>query len=121
MCRGEVSDLDDSSSQQILRGRPLSVTASYIDSRLVTSVRTCSPGAVDGWLSDLTRTYAIGKPTSAQRDNYKKLYEIRNVIEHTTVGRPVRELYEICQKGFEASGATLSMAHIGALDRRGAA
>jgi Xaa-Pro aminopeptidase len=75
----------------------------------------CDYGALwNGYFSDLARTYAIGEPTKAQAENYRALSRIyREVIGNVTIGTPIKRLYEICREGFEATGVTLTMAHIG--------
>ncbi|MBI4278858.1 MAG: aminopeptidase P family protein [Armatimonadetes bacterium] len=71
-------------------------------------------GLWHGYFSDLARTYAIGEPTKAQAANYRQLSRVyREVVDHIRVGTPIKRLYEICKHGFEASGVTLHMAHIG--------
>jgi len=77
-------------------------------------VRTDLGGCFDGYYSDVGRTHVVGEPTREQSETYRRLHAAyREVIDRITVGRPLRELYETCRRGFTQRGLDFFMHHIG--------
>src|SRR5260221_986080 len=67
-----------------------------------------------GYFSDIARTAVAGKPTDKQRDGYKHLSEVHDLILGS-VKPGVRgcDLYELCRSEFERRGLTFKSPHIG--------
>lgn len=77
-------------------------------------VRTDVGGYFGGYCSDLGRTYVVGEPTPEQAKAYRQVRGVEEqVIRSIAVGRPIRELYELCKKSFADAGMKFGMPHIG--------
>jgi Xaa-Pro aminopeptidase len=77
-------------------------------------LRTDFGGFFRWYYSDLARTAICGKPTPAQADTWKKLYQVQGeVIEAMRPGTRACDLYQLCKRRFEEVGLTFRMPHIG--------
>jgi Xaa-Pro aminopeptidase len=77
-------------------------------------VRTDFGGYFRWYYSDLARTAVCGKPTPAQADTWKKLYQVQGeVIAAMRPGNRASDLFHLCQRRFEEVGLTFRMPHIG--------
>lgn len=60
---------------------------------------------VDGYHSDMTRTFVVGEPTSLQAEVYALVYEAqRAALEAIAPGVPVRELDAACRRVIDEGG-----------------
>lgn len=67
-----------------------------------------------GYFSDLARLAIAGKPTDRQRDTYKRLREVYDVLlDNVKPGVRACDLYELCKTSFGAQGLEFRMPHIG--------
>lgn len=67
-----------------------------------------------GYYSDIARTAIAGKPTEKQRDMYKHLFEVHDLIlRHVKPGVRACDLYELCRKECEQRRLDFHSPHIG--------
>ncbi len=71
-------------------------------------------GMFSGYVSDIVGMAVVGKPTSRQTANYRKLVRsYERVIEAIRPGIPVADIYGVCKEAFRQNGLTLRVPHIG--------
>lgn len=67
-----------------------------------------------GYYSDIARTAVAGKPTDKQRDAYKNLFEVHDLILRSVKpGVRACDLFELCRKEFERRKVDFHSPHIG--------
>jgi Xaa-Pro aminopeptidase len=77
-------------------------------------VRTDFGGRFNGYLSDIARTAVVRPASDKQRSIYQRLFEVHErVIASIRPGLPARELFAICERGFEQTGLDFKVPHIG--------
>lgn len=72
-------------------------------------------GATYGaYLSDFARTFSTGNPSGLQKDTYRKLCEVQElVIAAMKPGAVAEDLYFLCKAEFETRGLPCTLPHIG--------
>jgi Xaa-Pro aminopeptidase len=67
-----------------------------------------------GYFSDIARTAVAGKADDKQRDLYKKLFEVHDLLlRNVKPGIRACDLYAMCKQGFEERGVDFRNPHIG--------
>jgi Xaa-Pro aminopeptidase len=67
-----------------------------------------------GYFSDIARTAVAGKPTQKQRDAYKRLFEVHDLIlRNVKPGVRACDLFELCRSASAQHGLDFRSPHIG--------
>lgn len=77
-------------------------------------IRVDIGGTFRGYYSDLARTAVVGKPTAAQAEAYKIVWDVmEEVISTIRPGIPAKRLFEIYRDRFQKRGLAVPIPHVG--------